>query len=334
MDLVGHKVCWRITVRCCEWGDVHIGKLSVADRAAPEIGKRYRAGADPDTRSSGVNARAVQQMCREEVEPEHECETERGRVPLFQREHAHAGQTPLRPEQKGRHLDAALTAGGEITFSDVGLILEGNRFANVKGRAVVVSNSAFDFNDGLFIVDNIISGTTDSALYLALRYDGLTITGNRIDGVGIDGSNPQKAAAIYITHGSTFGGLTTVGYSANYIMASPAVNGNTFLQYGILFDAIGGPPVMDMSNSYSNIQTNCGSINSAVTCTTAVPSLVSGNTTQLYPIGYCSTVGGTPQPSPQFMGSSAAMQCISVGGTPMAAVRGPRGRRRLRFAAL
>jgi hypothetical protein len=93
----------------------------------------------------------------------------------------------------------------------VGLILEGNRFANVKGRAVVVSNSAFDFNDGLFIVDNIISGTTDSALYLALRYDGLTITGNRIDGVGIDGSNPQKAAAIYVTHGSTFGGLTTVG---------------------------------------------------------------------------------------------------------------------------
>ena len=64
----------------------------------------------------------------------------------------------------------------------VGLILEGNRFANVKGRAVVVSNSAYDFNDGLFIVDNIISGTTDSALYLALRYDGLTITGNRIDG--------------------------------------------------------------------------------------------------------------------------------------------------------
>ena len=202
----------------------------------------------------------------------------------------------------------------------VGLILAGNKFANVKGRAAVVSNSAFDFNDGLFIVDNIISGTTDSALYLALRYDGLTITGNRIDGVGIDGSNPQKAAAIYITHGSTFGGLTTVGYSGNYIMASPNVNSNTFLQYGILFDAIGGPPVTDMSNSYSNIQTNCGSINSAVTCTIAVPSLVSGNATQLYPVGYCATVGGTPQPSPQFMGSSAAMQCISVGGTPMAAV--------------
>ena len=175
-------------------------------------------------------------------------------------------------------------------------------------------------HDGLFIVDNIISGTTDSALYLALRYDGLTITGNRIDGVGVDGSNPQKAAAIYVTHGSTFGGLLTVGYSGNYIMASPNVNGNTYLQYGILFDAIGGPPVTDMSNSYTNIQTNCGSINSAVTCVTAVPSVVSGNTTQIYPVGYCSAVGATPIPSPQFMGSSAAMQCISVGGTPMAAV--------------
>ena len=32
-----------------------------------------------------------------------------------------------------------------------------------------------------------------------------------------------------------------VGYSGNYIMASPNVNGNTYLQYGILFDAIGGP---------------------------------------------------------------------------------------------
>src|SRR5579885_3538667 len=53
----------------------------------------------------------------------------------------------------------------------VGLILQGNRFTNVKGRAVVVSNSAYDFNDGVFISNNIISGTTDSALYLALRYD-------------------------------------------------------------------------------------------------------------------------------------------------------------------
>jgi hypothetical protein len=83
----------------------------------------------------------------------------------------------------------------------VGLILEGNRFANVKGRAVVVSNSAYDFTDGLFIVDNIISGTTDSALYLTLYLDALTITGNRIDGVGVDGSNPQKSAAIYVTKG-------------------------------------------------------------------------------------------------------------------------------------
>ncbi len=202
----------------------------------------------------------------------------------------------------------------------VGLILQGNRFTNVKGRAVVVSNSAYDFNDGVFISNNIISGTTDSALYLALRYDGLTITGNRIDGVGVDGSNPQKAAAIYVTHGSTFGGLTSVGYSGNYIMASPAVNNNTFLQYGILFDAIAGPPVTDMSNSYSNIGTNCGSINSAVTCSTAIPSLVNGNATQIYPVGYCSSVGATPVPSPHFMGSSAAMQCISIGGTPMAAV--------------
>ena len=68
---------------------------------------------------------------------------------------------------------------------------------------MVVSNSAYDFTDGLFIVDNIISGTTDSALYLALRYDGLTITGNRIDGIGIDGNNPQKAAAIYIRQDSS-----------------------------------------------------------------------------------------------------------------------------------
>ena len=50
----------------------------------------------------------------------------------------------------------------------IGLILQGNRFANVKGRAVVVSNSSPDSSDGLFIVDNIISGTTDSALYLTL----------------------------------------------------------------------------------------------------------------------------------------------------------------------
>jgi hypothetical protein len=202
----------------------------------------------------------------------------------------------------------------------IGLILEGNRFANVKGRAVVVSNSAYDFTDGLFIVGNIISGTTDSALYLALRYDGLTITGNRIDGIGIDGSNPQKAAAIYVTHGSTSGGLQMVGYSGNYIMASPNVNGNTYLQYGILFDAINGPPVNDLSNSYTNVGTNCGSINNAVNCVAAMPSVVNGNPTQIFPVGYCSAVGATPIPSPQFMGSSAAMQCISVGGTPMAAV--------------
>jgi hypothetical protein len=202
----------------------------------------------------------------------------------------------------------------------VGLILEGNKFANVKGRAVVVTNAAYDFNDGLFIVDNIISGTTDSALYLALRYDGLTITGNRIDGIGIDGSNPQKAAAIYVTHGSTFGGLSTVAYTGNYIMASASVNSNTYLQYGILFDAVGGPPVTDMSNSYTNIQTNCGSINSALACSTAISSLVNGNTTQIYPVGYCSGIGATPAPSPHFMGSSAAMQCVSIGGTAMAAV--------------
>ena len=42
-------------------------------------------------------------------------------------------------------------------------------------------------------------------------------------------------------------------------MASPNVNGNTYLQYGILFDSIGGLPVTDMTNSYTNVQTNCGS---------------------------------------------------------------------------
>ncbi len=202
----------------------------------------------------------------------------------------------------------------------IGLIVQGNRFANVKGRAVVVSNSAPDSSDGLFIVDNIISGTTDSALYLTLYLDALTIVGNRIDGVGVDGSNPQKSAAIYVTKGVVFGHLLGAGYSGNYIMASPNVNGNTFLQYGILFDSIGGLPVTDMTNSYTNIQTNCGAINSGLTCVTAVPSMVNGNPTQIYPLGYCSSVGATPVPSPHFMGSSAAMQCISVGGTPMAAV--------------
>jgi hypothetical protein len=190
----------------------------------------------------------------------------------------------------------------------------------VKDRAVVVSNSSPDSSDGLFIADNIISGTTDSALYLTLYLDALTITGNRIDGVGVDGSNPQKSAAIYVTKGVPFDHLVGVGYSGNYVMASPNVNGSTYLQYGILFDSIGGLPVTDMTNAYTNIQTNCGTLNSALSCFTGVPSMVSGNPTQIYPLSYCSSLGATPVPSPHFMGASAAMQCISVGGTPMAAV--------------
>ena len=202
----------------------------------------------------------------------------------------------------------------------VGLILQGNRFTNVKGRAVVVSTRHTTSTTACSSPTTAFPAQPIPRSTLSLRYDGLTISGNRIDGVGMDGSNPLKAAAIYITHGSTSGGLTSVGYSGNYIMASPAVNNNTFLQYGILFDAIAGPPVTDMSNSYSNIGTNCGSVNAALTCSTAIPSSVNGNMTEIFPVGYCSVVGGTPVPSPHFMGSTAAMQCISVGGTPMAAV--------------
>ncbi len=57
---------------------------------------------------------------------------------------------------------------------------------------VVVNNSALDYNDALFIVNNIISRTTDSALYLALRLDSRTIAGNRIDRIGVDGFRTRR----------------------------------------------------------------------------------------------------------------------------------------------
>ena len=220
----------------------------------------------------------------------------------------------------------------------VGLILEGKQVREREGPGGGGEQlSLMTSHDGLFIVDNIISGTTDSALYLALRYDGLTITGNRIDGVGVDGSNPQKAAAIYVTHGGTFGGLLDGGLQRelHHGLAQRQRQHVPAVWHSVRRDRRACPSTDHVELVYERPDQLRQPSITAVTCVTAMPSVVNGNATQILPRRLLlrgrrdshpeSAVHGVERGDAVHLGRRHA----DGGGSA-----GPRKRRRIRFDAV